>query len=115
MQKVGYSLERITINTGHLHQVRKAELYCGDVMQITTRNSVYSVKLLADGTYQVSGGWFDKKRLSPFRTTINGCTWGGTVVKTDVAAACGLHLEFGNRVVTTPIQRVCLFRSGIQN
>jgi hypothetical protein len=37
-------------------------------------------------------------------TTIAGCTWGGTAIHTELAAAQGLFLEFGNRVMTTRIR-----------
>jgi hypothetical protein len=36
-------------------------------------------------------------------TTIRGCTWGGSAIATDLLAASGLFLEFGNGVVTTAI------------
>jgi hypothetical protein len=42
---------------------------------------------------------------------VNGCTWGGSAIKSDILAAPGLFLEFGNRVRTTRIQQVNLFRS----
>jgi hypothetical protein len=37
------------------------------------------------------------------------------VLKRDVIAACGMHLEFGNRVVTSTIQQICHFRSRMLN
>ena len=53
--------------------------------------------------------------LSPFKTTINGCTWGGRAIKVDVVAACGLHLEFANQLMTTRIQKVDVIRyEGVQ-
>ena len=82
----------------------------GDVLIVKTRNSVYAVRSLGESSFSVSGGWFDRKFGGPFETTIAGCTWGGTVVKRDLVAACGMHLEFGNRVVTSAIQKVCHFR-----
>ena len=39
-----------------------------------------------------------------------GCTWGGTAIKRDLVAARGLRLEFGNRVVTSPIREVRVIR-----
>jgi hypothetical protein len=56
--------------------------------------------------YSVSGGWFDKKGLSPMTTRIAGCTWGGSAIKVDTAAVCGLRLEFGNRLITSTIQKI---------
>lgn len=106
MSKLGYSLDKIVNNAIHLKQVRKAGLHFGDMVVIKTRNSVYSLRTLSDGSFLVCGGWFDKKGLSPMKTTVRGCTWGGSIIKMDIVAACGLCLEFGNRVVTSPIKKV---------
>jgi hypothetical protein len=87
----------------HLIAVRKADLELGDQVLVTTRNSTYSIHVLQEDLYSVSGGWFDKRGLSPSKVAINGCTWGGRAIKLDILAACGLHLEFGNQVVTSRI------------
>ncbi len=115
MKRYGYSLEKIVDSTTHLEQVFKSDLRFGDLVLITTLNSVYSVRVLKDDFYLVSGGWFDKKGLSPFKTTITGCTWGGSIIKVNIIAACGLCVEFGNRVVTSPIQKVCIIPNGGEN
>jgi hypothetical protein len=115
MVRLAHSLERVVQRTVRLEQVRKADLQFGDLVLIATRNSVYSVYVLDNGLYLVSGGWFDRKDLSPVKTTITGCTLGGSIVKLDIVAACGLRLEFGGRVVTTPIQKVCVIRLGSPN
>ena len=115
MIEIGHSLEKIVEGAIHLKQVRKSDLQYGDLVLITTRNSVYSVRVLDNDLYLVSGGWFDKKGMSPVKTTIAGCTWGGSIIKIDIIAACGLCLEFGNRVITSTIQKVCLIRYGSQN
>lgn len=115
MRTFGQSLEKIVDSSTHLKQVFKSDLHFGDLVLITTLNSIYSVRVLKDGLYLVSGGWFDKKGLSPFKTTITGCTWGGSIIKMDIIAACGLCVEFGNRVVTSPIQKVCVIPNGGEN
>ena len=115
MTRTGQSLEKIVAGTSRLKQVRKTNVYPGDLLLITTRNSVYSIRVLENGLYLVSGGWFDRNGLSPAKTTITGCTWGGSIIKLDIIAACGLCLEFGNRVVTTPIKKVQIIRYGSQN
>lgn len=74
-------------------RVRKAELHSGDLILVRTAHSTYRIRVLGDGLYSVSGGWFDRRGLSPFKTTITGCTWGRSAVKLDTVAACGLHLE----------------------
>ncbi len=91
--------------------VRKRDLFAGDWVLVTTKNSVYSIFVLGDGRYSVSGGWFDREGLSPQTTTINGCTWGGSAIKDDIVAARGLFLEFGNRVMTTRIQNFRVIRA----
>ena len=92
--------------------VRKADLKEGDSVLVTTENSIYSIQALGGGTYRVRGGWFDRQRLSPVLTSIAGCTWGGTVIKNDIVAACGLHLEFGNRVLSSRIREVLVISAG---
>jgi len=111
----GHSLEKIVKDSVHIKQVRKWDLKFGDLVLITTRNSIYYIYVLDNDSYLVSGGWFDRKGLSPLKTGINGCTWGGSVIKIDALAACGLCLEFGNRVVTTTIQRVSVLRGDGNN
>ena len=88
-----------------LRAVRKLDLRIGDGVSVQTRNSTYSIRVLGDDLYSVSGGWFDRKGVSPMKTTITGCTWGGRAIKEDLLAARGLYLEFGNQVVTTGSNR----------
>jgi hypothetical protein len=89
-----------------LEEVRKKDLRAGDRVLVATRNSVYTIWVLDEDVYRVSGGWFDLQGMSAQRMAINGCTWGGTAIKQDILAACGLRLEFGNTVLTTPIREV---------
>lgn len=56
------------------------------------------------------GGWFDRKGVAPQRVNVNGCTWGGSALKSELVAARGMRLEFGNCVLTTPIEEVRLIR-----
>jgi hypothetical protein len=96
---------------GRLSQpVQKSELRRGDRVVVATENSVYCINVLGDSTYSVWGGWFDRQGVSPVRLSISGCTWGGSVIKHDIVAACGLRLEFGNRVVTSRIRAVHVIR-----
>jgi hypothetical protein len=93
--------------------VRKSDLRCGDCVLVTTENSIYSIRVLEGSTYSIRGGWFDRQGLSPVRISIAGCTWGGTVIRNDILAACGLHLEFGNRVVTSRIREFHVIREAV--
>jgi hypothetical protein len=108
------SLETLTGQAASLEAVRKKDLRCGDHVLVETRNSLYTVWVLGNEEYWVWGGWFDLRGLSPHRISINGCTWGGTAILRGVVAARGLRLEFGNRVVTTQIQKVSIIRADIR-
>ena len=115
MSQLARILESIVGSATQLRAISKAQLQFGDCLLVATRNSVYSIRVFEDDSYQVRGGWFDHERLSPMRIGINGCTWGGCVIKSDIVAACGLRLEFANSVVTTAIQKIWLLRYGSRN
>jgi hypothetical protein len=104
------SLEERVAQAAAQPAVRKSELRAGDVALVTTRNSVYAIRALGDGTYQVTGGWFDRQGASPSTVGVNGCTWGGSAIREDVVAAPGLFLEFSNHVRTTRIRLVEILR-----
>jgi hypothetical protein len=105
------TLGALVENAESLEEVRKSDVQCGDRVVVTTKNSSYTIWVLARDTYWVWGGWFTRKGVAPQLVTINGCTWGGTAIKCDIVAACGLRLEFGNCVLTTPIQQVRVIRA----
>ena len=104
--KMNCTLTDFVVESQTLEQIHKSSLRAGDTVILKTDNSVYLIKVLEEGQYTVSGGWFDKTNLSPATTSINGCTWGSSVIKNDIVAACGLHLEFGNKVVTSRIKKI---------
>ena len=89
---------------------RKADLEVGDRVLVTTKNSVYCLDALGGDLFHVSGGWFERAS-APRLVTVNGCTFGGTVICTDIVAAPGLFLEFGNQVSTTRIRSVRVVRA----
>lgn len=115
MGSFGCSLETLLATTEGLQQVRKSDVQVGDWILVMTLNSVYSIRVIERDAYLVSGGWFDRKGLSPLKTTISGCTWGGSIIKVDIIAACGLRLEFGNRVVTSMIRKVVVLHGQSRN
>jgi hypothetical protein len=88
---------------------RKRDLEPGDCVIVSTKNSVYYLQSLGGDLFRASGGWFDRPS-APRTITVNGCTFGGSVICTDIVAAHGLFLEFGNRVSTTRIQDVRVLR-----
>lgn len=104
-------LDLLTAQACRLAAVMKTDLRCGDWVVVTTQNSVYALCLLEDGTYSASGGWFDRHGDAwPARVRVNGCTFGGRAIKTDVVAAPGLFLEFDNQVTTTRIREARVLR-----
>ena len=109
------SLSAIVRASDRLREVHKSDLSVGDWVFVKTRTSIYSIHVDSPGVYIVSGGWFDRRGLSPVRTTIPGCTWGGSVIKVDILAAFGLMLEFGNRLITSPIQEIFVLPNARMN
>lgn len=104
------SFEKIRKAAGDLKGVRSIDLEPGDRVIVETRNSVYSIWAWTASRYIVSGGWYDRTGQSPKTLGINGCTFGGSVICSDIVAAPGLFLEFSDNVKTTRIQRVTVIR-----
>jgi len=110
MSRLGHNLENSINVVQKLKQVPKAGLEFGDFIIATTCNSNYKIRKLENNLFEVSGGWFDRKGLSPTVLTIRGCTWGGSIIKVDIIAACGLCMEFGNNLITTPIKKIVIIK-----
>lgn len=89
-----------------LEAVRRDHLARGETLLVKTKNSFYVLTRVGDEEFAVAGGWFDGHAGEPARVEIAGCTWGRHAILTDVIAAPGLYLEFGNGVRTTRIQAV---------
>ena len=115
MPEFGCSLSTLTARAKELKELGKVDMRVGDHVLVRTCNSLYAIRVLENGHYLVSGGWFDRKGLSPMKTTIAGCTWGSSVIKLDIIAACGLCLEFGNRLVTSTIRSAFVLPYGSEN
>lgn len=113
--KLGLTLASITHSADHLQEVRKSSLNFGDWVFVKTVKSLYRIRSLGDGLYEVSGGWFDKKGISPAHLRVSGCTWGGSAIKIDLIAACGLRIEFGNRLITSPVRKIFVLPHCMQN
>jgi hypothetical protein len=111
----GLPLDRLIGMLGKTRMVTKHDLRPGDLLEVVTRNSRYTIRVLDDDRYQVSGGWFERRHGSPVEVAIKGCTWGGSTIKVDVIAACGLCIEFGNRVTTSAVQRIIYLPHEIGN
>jgi hypothetical protein len=115
------SLDRLASAAAVVDGVRAGDVEPGDCVLVWTRNSIYSLRVNADGTFDAEGGWFARQEASgsPAGASakagsglrIAGCTWGGSALLTRMIAAPGMFLEFGNRVRTTRIREVRHLRS----
>ena len=115
MKTIVATLSGLTETTDVIPQIKRTSLFPGDWVVISTVKSVYCLRALADGRYLVSGGWFDTHGLSPVCMSVSGCTWGGTAILPGVIAACGLRVEFGNRLTTSPVRRVVVIPAVLLN
>jgi len=109
--RFGMNLDRIVNQIDEFQKVQKGSLEPGDYVFVKTLNSLYSICKREDSLYEVCGGWFDRKGLSPAVLSIRGCTWGGSIINMGIVAARGLFLEFGNNLITSPISKIVVFKS----
>ena len=105
-----HNLASLTEQASNALGVRRGDLHAGDVLIMYTRNSVYQARFLGDNRFVLTGGWFDAHRgegmESGVETTIAGSTWGGKCINRNLIACPGMRVEFGNRVITSVLQRV---------
>lgn len=109
MNMAWQSIDRLTA-VAESDGVWRSSLRWGDRLTVVTLNSVYTLVALEDNWFRISGGWFDRTSASPALVRVAGCTYGGSAINRRLIAAPGLHLELGNRVVTTEIQQVVVER-----
>jgi hypothetical protein len=105
-----FSLDQLVAAAPSIEGVRAEELQPGDRVIVRTRNSVYSLLVKGDGTFDVCGGWFAREAQSGEAVRVAGCTWGGSALLTGMIAAPDMFLEFSNRVRTTRIREVRVLR-----
>ena len=86
--------------------VKRRDLEPGDRLVISTKNSVYSLTARAGGSFDVSGGWFEREGEGTVTVEVLGCTAGGHALFTDHIAAPGLFMEFADGLRTTRIRTV---------
>lgn len=104
------TLDRIVAHAQQIEGIWAQEVEAGDWVVVRTRNSVYSLAALGDGTFHVAGGWFTAEGCENVRVKIIGCTWGGSAIHTALVAAPGMCVEFDNGVRTTRIREARLIR-----
>lgn len=100
------SIEDLAEAAGIVGGVRRRDLEAGDRVVVSTRNSVYSLTARADGSFEVSGGWFEREGAGTVRAEVLGCTAGGHALFSEHIAAPGLFMEFADGLRTTRIRTV---------
>ena len=100
------ALDDLTEATDLVDGVRRRDLQSGDRIIISTKNSVYSLTVRADSSFDVSGGWFEREGEGTKRVEVRGCTAGGHAIFTDHIAAKGFFIEFADGLRTTRIRSV---------
>ena len=115
MRGPGYTLSSFGDLSARAGAVRRQEVSPGDSIIVRTQNSVYALRLGEDGAFSVSGGWFRRKGRENIRMTITGCSLGGNMIRIDTLVACGLSIEFGNRLITSPVRSFFVLRNGWVN
>ena len=99
-------IENLAEAAGVVGGVRRQDIEFGDRIIVSTKNSVYSLTARADGSFEVSGGWFEREGEGTVSVEILGCTAGGHALFTDHIAAPGLFMEFADGLRTTRIRTV---------
>jgi hypothetical protein len=115
INKFGSRLDRVVHGADDIQKVPNGSLEPGDYVFVKTINSLYSLCKRSDNLFEVRGGWFDRKGLSPAMIQIRGCTWGGSIINLGLVAARGLFLEFGNNLTTSPIRKIVVIKSRQMN
>lgn len=111
----GINLHQIVQATDRLKHISKDSFSLWDFLIVKTQNSLYTIRKVEDKYFEVSGGWFDKKGLSPSRLMIRGCSWGGSILHINMLAACGLCMEFGNNLITSPVHQIVVIKTENMN
>jgi hypothetical protein len=111
----GVSLVSFSAAADRLSVLRKQDVRPGDLIILETRNSRYELKALGEDSFEVSGGWFDRKGVPGMKMIVRGCSLGGSMLKVDAIAACGLRTEFANNVVTSPVTNFAVVRGLCEN
>jgi len=106
-----HTLERMAASARTIPGVWVSDVKAGDWVVIKTKNSTYSLAVLGDGRFQVSGGWFESHGGHARLVRILGCTWGGRAILTEMVAAPGMFIEFDNGVQTTRVREVRVMRN----
>lgn len=105
------NLKSFTNASNRAPALLKNEISTGDWIVVKTMNSVYVLTAGHAQQFRVSGGYFEKSPSGPVKTTVTGCGWGGSFMKFDAIAVCGLRMEFGNRIITSTISAFAIFKA----
>ncbi len=103
-----HTLDGLTAAALDIDGVWSGDVEAGDWVVVRTKNSRYALRVLANGEFRVSGGWFTENDIDGSLVGVAGCTWGGTCLLTGLIAAPGMFIEFDNGVRTSRVRDVKL-------
>jgi hypothetical protein len=107
-----FAIDDLAEAAGVVGGVKRHDLQPGDRMIVSTRNSVYAVTARAGGSFEISGGWFEREGPGTAIVEILGCTAGGHALFTEHIAAPGLFMELADGLRTTRIRTVRVIQAG---
>jgi hypothetical protein len=77
-------------------------LEIGTILEVQTKNTLYKLRKLENGEYEVEGGMY----LSPpHKKGINGSTFGGSMIKINWIGL-SMNIEFTDGPTTTEVQSI---------
>ena len=106
------AIDELTEAAGIVGGVKRHELNPGDRVIVSTKNSVYALTARLDGSFEISGGWFEREGSGTAIVEVLGCTAGGHALFTEHIAAPGLFMELGDGLRTTRIRTVRVIQDG---
>lgn len=88
--------------------VRREQVKPKDKIRIQTKNSEYQIEVIDQTRFKIQGGWFDRRKLSPFFGSIDGATWGWGDLTPEIIAKTGMRIQFSNGTTTSQVQTIII-------
>lgn len=89
-----------------IQQVRREQLKPNDKLFVKTINSEYKIEVIDHARFSISGGWFDKRGISPFYGSIEGVTWGWGDLISDIVVQTGMRIKFKDGPTTSHVKSI---------
>lgn len=109
------SLNALAATAPPSSHLSRQTIHPGDLVILLTVRSEYRLRALEGGLFEASGGWFDRHTRGPSIVGVTGASWGGSAIMPGVLAACGLRVEFSNRLITSPVRTIVVLSASRMN